>query len=133
MNLWNIKLFISLPLITQDSLEFHPYLMLTRCHGCLHSLLLKPQIMISLTQDLSVPLVSVSAYEPEKYGLRAQFEKESNLIGTNRYRYPRSLSLGHLQNADQLLVFICGTVFSRSLKPYWLNTDFCDHITISRE
>lgn len=78
-------MFISLSPITWDSLESHFYLLLAKLHHHPPLLLLKPQITISPTQDLSVPLVSVSAYEPDGYGLRAQFEKESNLVGTSRY------------------------------------------------
>lgn len=59
----------------------------------LHSLLLKPYVTVSLTQDPSVPLVSVSAYEPKMCGLRSQFATEPSLIGTNRFWYLRSLSL----------------------------------------
>lgn len=120
MKLWYIKLFISLPSFTYDSVVSHPYLLLIKSIAiCIHYC----WSFTSWYKPRPGSLCSsyISAYEPKACALRAQFTKEPNLIGTNRYWYRRSLSL---------------TIFehnvSRARKPYWLNPeDFCDPLFIS--
>lgn len=89
--------------------------------------------MISLTPDLSVPRMGQRLWTWRMWA-QSSIWKRTKSYWDKQELISQISEPRPSPNTDQLLVSICGTVLSRSLKPYWLNPDFLwSIISVSRK